>query len=58
MFGTYTYTYTSVFGVIQKHLTPIFFNVKHILYKIVTCTVHIKMYNIRLSKVLQGFLMQ
>ena len=40
------------------YLTPLFFNVKHILNKIVTCTVHIKMYNIRLSKVLQGFLMQ
>ena len=40
------------------HFTPIFFNVKHILYKIVTCTVQIKIYNIRLLKILQGFLMQ
>ena len=42
----------------EKNCTPRFFNVKHILYKIVTCTAHIKMYNLRLSKVLQGFLMQ
>ena len=33
------------------HFTPIFFNVKQILYKIVTCTVHIKIYNIRFTRV-------
>ena len=42
----------------KEHFTPVFFNVKHILYEIVTCTLHIKIYNIRVSKVLQGVLMQ
>ena len=41
-------------NIFHIHFTPILFNVKHILYKIVRCTVHIKIYFMRLSKVLQG----